>query len=143
MMKIPVKMPRDGGFTFATVDDDKFDLVNQYRWFVGTHGYAMANTPQVKRKKSSISMHRLIMQASRGDGQWYDHRDLNKLNNTSENLRKCTPTQNNANRRRVTPGLKGVSFISSCPNRPWRAAIGSTGPKGLVPRRIIGYFATQ
>lgn len=45
-------------------------------------------------------------------GAYYDHKNLNKSDNRRENMRKCTPRQNNINmapNKRNKIGLKGVS----------------------------------
>ena len=73
-------------------------------------------------------------------GEWgrpaIDHRDGNSTNNRWSNLRRATPSQNNANRRRPrhnTSGYKGVYFRWGF----WRACIKRNG------RRIyLGVFAT-
>jgi hypothetical protein len=54
-----------------------------------------------------------------------DHRDLNPKNNSLDNLRLCTQSQNGANNKiskRNTSGYKGVSFHK--PSGKWRAVIG-------------------
>jgi hypothetical protein len=75
-------------------------------------------------------------------GRWgrpmIDHRDGNATNNRRSNLRRATPTQNSANRRRSrhnTSGYKGVSLCRRS-GRRWRAVISKK-------RRIhLGTFAT-
>lgn len=57
-----------------------------------------------------------------------DHKDGDKKNNRIDNLRACTRSQNNGNRRRDQrnkSGLKGVSWNRIC-NR-WSAFIGRDG----------------
>jgi hypothetical protein len=59
----------------------------------------------------TVYMHRLILGACAGE--IVDHRDGNGRNNSRENLRLCTGTQNNGNRRRQKTALaqfKGVTF---------------------------------
>ncbi|WP_186276540.1 HNH endonuclease signature motif containing protein [Burkholderia gladioli] len=69
-----------------------------------------------------------------------DHIDGNGLNNRIENLRVCTPAQNQYNSRRKVSnrsGHKGVVFHPKCPRKPWQAKI-------VVDGRVVslGYYAT-
>ena len=93
---------------FAIVDDEDFEILNQYKWFAckGMSGifYAIRN-----EKGKKIWMHRVILNAP--DGLDVDHRDRDGLNNTRENLRLATKSQNSANRiGRAKTGFKGVYF---------------------------------
>lgn len=104
------------------VDDQDHVLVSQYRWRV----CFQAGTKKVRgvfAKKEGLSMHRLIMGASEHD-PFVDHRNRNPLDNRRENLRFCSPAQNQWNKGRQsnnTSGFKGVYFDSrKC---RWRARI--------------------
>lgn len=57
-------------------------------------------------KRIRMRLHRFLF------GAYYDHKNLNKSDNRRENMRKCTPRQNNINiapNKRNKIGLKGVS----------------------------------
>ena len=72
----------------ALVDDQDYDLVNQYTWYAfkcrNTY-YATKNLGCVEGKWSRILMHRLIMGAQ--PGQFVDHKNGDGLDNRRENLR--------------------------------------------------------
>ena len=75
-------------------------------------------------------------------GEWpadiVDHRDMDGLNNSWDNLREATKTQNAANTRaskRNTSGLKGASYCKSAGR--FRATIGVRGKQIW-----LGYFDT-
>jgi hypothetical protein len=67
---------------------------------------------------------------------WLDHRDRNRSNNSIDNLRECTPTQNHANagnKSSNSSGFKGVSFDMR--RGKFRADIRIGGKK-----KTLGYF---
>jgi len=92
---------------WAVVDEADFEQLNKYRWYASPSGggkmYARRNT-----KKGTVLMHREIMQP--GPGMCVDHRDRNGLNNRPDNLRECTPAQNEYNKapRGKRSRFKGV-----------------------------------
>lgn len=116
------------------VDDEDFEWLNQWRWHA-SRGWL---TFYVKRKEKdkSIYMHRLILNAPKDKA--VDHADRNGLNNQRENLRICSDTQNQANRRTQSnskSGYKGVFLRKEGGKRRWRAIIYMSGR-----RFYIGYF---
>jgi hypothetical protein len=97
---------------FALVDDDDFDLVETYRWYVNEKGYAISR---------HIRMSRLIMGFPKGQ---VDHRNRNKLDNQKLNLRTCTNGQNQINQppdKTNTSGFKGVFWHKQ--SKKWAAQI--------------------
>jgi len=97
------------------VDDEDFEMLMQSKWCVND-GYAY-NTRLGR-------MHRLL--ASAPEGVMVDHRNGDKLDNRKGNLRLCTNSQNQANRkvvRGVSP-FKGVTWQSRPDGRGmWKAVI--------------------
>jgi hypothetical protein len=81
----------------AMVDDADFDNLAQYKWYVRSKNddYAVRNLPN---RGGQVSMHRELMAAP--GGLVIDHIDGNGLNNQRANLRLCTVSQNQWNRRR-------------------------------------------
>jgi len=87
-------------------------------------------------KGKRILMHRLILQAPKG--MLVDHIDHNGLNNTRDNLRLATRSQNGYNARLSkgnTSGVKGVYWCNTY--QKWAAHI-HTPEK----RYHVGYFTT-
>lgn len=95
----------------TSVDDEDYNLLNKYKWYCSTNGRATRNI-YVKGKYIREYMHRVIMNAPRG--RTVDHIDLDPLNNQKGNLRICTQTENNRNRRKypkpLTSIYKGVRY---------------------------------
>lgn len=113
----------------ALVDDEDYELVNQYRWCF-SYGYA-------KGANGGPFMHRLIMGAPPFERAKVDHINGDKLDNRRSNLRWATDRQNQGNRKKRSDncGYKGVSWHPQ--NRKWMARIGKDGRV-----RHIGYFDT-
>jgi hypothetical protein len=69
-----------------------------------------------------------------------DHIDGDKQNNSIANLRSATPSENSQNTRMRcdnTVGMKGVSYSTVTPGRPFRAYVCRDGK-----RLWLGYFRT-
>jgi hypothetical protein len=80
----------------AIVDDADYHWLCQWRWVFSSNGYAMRTVTDNGRRRF-FQMHRVIMGAQ--PGQLVDHIDGNRLNNTRDNLRIVTHSQNNWNRK--------------------------------------------
>jgi hypothetical protein len=125
----------------AIVDDEDYEQLAQYKWTYLSGrktGYAM-RFAKVDEKRVLVLMHRFILSAP--DGTEVDHRDRNGLNNTRDNIRIATPSQNrvNAPKRngKCSSQFKGV-VRSSNSSRPWEAII-KVGHKAMS----LGYFASE
>lgn len=98
------------------VDNDDFDMVSKYCWYVSTKGYAYS-----RKNKKHVSMHRLLMTPEKLQ---VDHINRNKLDNRKSNLRLVTNQQNQYNTRlprNNTSGFKGVYYNKDCDK--WSAQI--------------------
>ena len=55
---------------FALVDDDDYEWLNQWKWSLGTHGYACRYEHNIlsngKKRKIHILMHRLVNKTPTG-----------------------------------------------------------------------------
>jgi len=86
----------------AVVDEEDYELLSQYKWHTCKAAkrdvwYAITNI-KTENGIRRISMHRFIMKVEER-GSIVDHKDGDGLNNIKNNLRCCTPSQNNANRK--------------------------------------------
>jgi hypothetical protein len=82
------------------VDPRDYDLVTQYSWYVVTdHNvkYAYTNITKMDGKKSTLKMHRLILNPPATLS--IDHINHNGLDNRRQNLRLATQQQNSLNNR--------------------------------------------
>jgi len=89
----------------ATVDDEDFEYLNQFKWNVrivyGTQ-YAKRNITTAIGKKTTVNMHREIMKAPKNF--MIDHVNGNGLDNRKENLRISTRSQNLMNSKKPSNG---------------------------------------
>jgi len=114
-----------GGKDAAIVDASDYDFLTQWKWFVDKDGYAINQKvikENEKKKSKRVAMHRLIMGAPKGMD--VDHINGNRLDNSRENLRICTRSQNLYNIKKVrehTSRYKGVGWHGQIGK--WRAYI--------------------
>lgn len=92
---------------FAVVDDEDFDLLNQWSWQVNNSGY-IRRTEKKDGVHRTIYMSRLVM--CYNGTLHVEHKDRNKLNNQKNNLRLATPPQNGANKKKISQNkdYKGI-----------------------------------
>jgi hypothetical protein len=120
------------------VDDNDFDFLNQWSWYwVGKRGskYGYAErTQRIRGRQTHIKLHRLLANAKKGEQ--VDHINGDSLDNRRENLRLCSQSQNNANRKILTTnksGYRGVSWSNHA--KKWRTVF-----KVNSEQRHLGYF---
>ena len=89
------------------VDDDTYQKYGHLAWHQSNWGYAMRRVGDKGKPKRSILLHRLVMDAKKGEV--VDHCNRNRLDNRRSNLRITTPKQNARNRSNV----KGYTFDKS------------------------------
>lgn len=115
-----IPLHKDG--YFAICDDEYYDSLKDYKWFVihdkNTH-YAI-RTYRINKRRFTLSMHRQIMNAV--NGELIDHRDGNGLHCCKSNLRSATNSQNSCNQTLRKNNWSGVKGVSSRHGR-WRACI--------------------
>ncbi len=116
----------------ALVDNEDFKKVNQFKWNASYNKttksfYALGYSPTKDGKRYRISMHRLIMNAKKG--QVTDHKNYDTLDNRKSNLRICTNAENirNARPRKNTSKYKGVYWYKKSKN--WRSHIKINGKR--------------
>ena len=101
---------------FAQVDDWNYDWLNQWKWQAWKNKqsktFYATRSVRIKGKHSVIKMHRLIMNAKKG--QQVEHKDRQGLNCLEENLRFSTQSQNMMNASSWGRSkYRGVSFMKS------------------------------
>lgn len=101
---------------FAIVDDDKYDMVSQHKWYANKQGYPARRRKNNEPKGSYIIlMHRFVLDTHNKDmnGLVTDHINRNKLDNRLDNLRivgNGINTQASGQLSSNTTGYRGVSF---------------------------------
>jgi len=95
MKLIDISTPKHPN-TFTMVDDADFDHLNQWKWRMDNGSYVRRNQ-WMDGKIHTVFMHLEILQPALG--MMGDHRFGNRLDHRRENLRICTPAENNRNRK--------------------------------------------
>ena len=108
------KIPLTKGFE-AVVSEEDYGYLSKFKWTYGS-GYAVRRRPGSNR--AHVLMHRLIMGVDGSPGFEIDHADMDRLNNTRENLRFVTRSQNIANKpsKGNVSGFKGVRPVKGSPH---------------------------
>lgn len=119
------------------VDADDYDWLNQWKWKYNK-GYAERSNHKYEGKRITIGMHRLILKhhGFEMDGLETDHRNRDRLDNRSKNLRPATTGQNQRNskvRHANTSGYMGVNWYKN--RGQWRAYI-----RYRRTQKHLGYF---
>ena len=119
-------------------DDEDWERISQYTWYLGKDGYAIATIRGSDGKKHTLRMSRLIMDCPK-DMQ-VDHRDHNINMNTKSNLRICTHAENMHNQKLRLGGssrFKGVCYQKSI--KRWYAQIQVNGKN----QKHLGSFRSE
>ena len=142
MLCIPL-MPLESG-RLAKVDARDFWWLAGLAWRE-SNGYAVYQTVDANGGRTTLFMHRLILDAP--DGMDTDHIDGDGTNNCRSNIRICTTQQNMWNRKKaartsrgagMASRYKGVAYRADRPRRPWKAKICINGRSTL-----LGIFVTE
>jgi hypothetical protein len=102
----------NGRGNFVLVDDDDFEWLSTWKWFLNNMGYAIRNQAW-PRKSYMIRMHRQVLGILHDSNMHCDHINGNKLDNRRKNLRICTRSENLGNSKKhenSTSQFKGVSW---------------------------------
>ena len=117
------------------VDANDLLIVAKHKWYRSGR-YVVANLRISKGVWKQVSMHRFLTGCP--TGMQVDHIDGDGLNNSRQNLRICTQSENGKNRRinkTNKSGYKGVSFCNK--SSKWYASIKLDGKS-----KNLGYFTT-
>lgn len=106
----------------AVIDDEDSPRVQNYRWGLGTNGYALRHEESLGHSVA-IYLHREILGVSGVRGVEVDHVNHDRLDNSRANLRLATRRLNAQNRSsdRRRPGLRGAHFDTG--EGKWRAVV--------------------
>lgn len=131
-----IRIPLLNSKKVAIIDDEYFDTVSRYRWYLHRDGWASGFSHSL----GFAPMHQLVLPPK--GKRFPDHRDKNKLNNRRSNLRLATKAQNSQNsKKRSQPNntskYKGVGLHK--PSGLYHARIKPPNK----PRISLGYFKTQ
>lgn len=95
----------------ALVDDEDFEFLNQWKWqWVDRYPSRVTLISETGVVRKRLYLHKVIMNTPKG--MLCDHINHSTLDNRKENLRNCTNSENQRNRRihkRNKSGYKGVS----------------------------------
>ena len=99
--------------TSFIVDDEDDEVVKQRTWYSSKRSANLYIVGYDKGLKKLCRIHRLLMNAKQG--QFIDHVNGDGTDNRKDNLRFCTPSQNQWNRvkSRGASQYKGIYYISS------------------------------
>jgi hypothetical protein len=114
------KLSLNNSASTALVDDDDYESLTGYRWYIMPNGYVVR-----RQKNHTIYLHREIMAVSDRSTQ-VDHINQDKLDNRKSNLRICTNLENSKNkaaRNNNSTGYKGIFFQSGHTKKPYRVQI--------------------
>lgn len=120
----------------AMVDDEDYEMVNEYKWHYHHDSYAVTTWSKVAGRVKFLLMHRLIL-GELVRGKVTDHINGNGLDNRRENLRVCSQSENTCNQKQSksnTSGYKGV-FLQG---KKWKTQIRINGKT-----HYIGYFSDK
>jgi hypothetical protein len=101
----------------ALVDEADYFVLSAHRWSAlwskSTQSYYAVRSSREGGKPMTFTMARVILGLRHGDKREADHRNCNTLDNRRENLRPCSHSENQMNRRkspRCASPVKGVRF---------------------------------
>jgi len=123
----------------AIIDDEDEARVRRHRWrplVQGHTAYAIARLPRLRGKQRTVYMHRLVVEAKRGER--VEHRDRDGLNNARANLDVRNLLRMG---RRLLAGVRlskyqGVGWDAE--SGRWEAVVGQHGASVR-----IGLFGTE
>lgn len=104
---------------YALVSDEDYESVSTCKWFVNNVGglsYAVTY-----KNNSGILMHRFILNPH--SSAIIDHKDRNPLNNQRDNLRLCTQSQNQKNRKPNINSSSAFKGITKTQQGKWRVRV--------------------
>lgn len=132
-----IEINQHGKLIYAIISKDDLDVVSKVnlKWYM-SGGYVVVQ-PFINGKRTTIRLHRLIMDTP--DDLLCDHIDRDTLNNRRSNLRNVTEVVNLNNKGVYKNTSSGVKGVSQKPNGTWRATVSIGGGK----QKHLGTFKTK
>ncbi len=125
------------GGAYAIVDDNEFEELNRYSWYLSKKGYVATNVRGSLTRQRTVYMHRLVFAAFECDE--IDHIDGDPLNNQLDNLRIVTHQQNTFNQKKKAGTVSKYKGVTWCKrSQKWLAQIGKNGRNNF-----LGYFTKE
>jgi hypothetical protein len=114
------------------VDDDKYEFLSKFGWGINGRGYVIA---MIQGK--NVRMHRLLLGLTTKDSLHVDHINGIKTDNRLINLRVCTPSQNQYNRKVSPKNELGAKCVRKRYNGKYQVGVQVDGK-----RYWLGTFET-
>lgn len=106
----------DQEIIFFQIDDEDFESVSQYLWWIDSRGYPLTTVFKYDldnfKRETLLRLHSFLMGKAPDEKEW-DHIDRNRLNNQRSNLRIVTHQINQRNhglRKDSKTGHRGINF---------------------------------
>lgn len=116
------------------IDDEDYDRVMTKKWSLkkDLNTYYVHSSVNINGFKTSITLHRFILEDQLSDDLVVDHIDGNGLNNTRSNLRVVTRAENARNRQIMSTNTSGyvgvtVGWCNRTDSYYWQAKIEYNG----------------
>lgn len=139
--KVPLYARDKSVRAYALIDAADAERVSQYRWYVGSGGYATHSLSRRREEKNpvEIKLHRFLMGLRPGDLMQVDHINRDRLDNRRSNLRLVTAAeqaQNQGSSRGSSSKYRGVV---------WHRRIGKWQASIRIDNRLthLGYFTDE
>jgi hypothetical protein len=119
------------------IDTDQLEAILPFTWIIGKSGYAKCST------NNNGAMHLFLYRLKfgrleEGDTRLVDHKDMNKLNNTTPNFRLASPSLNSHNKPKKVGASSQYFGVYFNKDKTWTAQIKKDGLK-----IHIGQFKTE
>lgn len=133
MKKVPLSQGK-----VSLVDDEDYALVSKFKWYAWKGRvtfYAVRTFTKPNGKRGRVYLHRFILEA---DGcKQVDHHNHDGLDNRRSNLRLCSASENQSNRKMQknnSSGFRGVFWDKR--NKKWMAMIQWENKKTTIGRYL-------
>lgn len=115
---------------FAMVDDEDFEMLSAFKWYAYKKKkdhtfYAMRKSRAYGPKQKTIYMHRFLLGIIEIPIV-ADHKNGDGLDNQRKNLRLCSDSQNQMNRRKMMKGSSAFKGVTAN-GKSWQAQIKFNG----------------